>query len=47
MALRTKACLDSGVLSSFGYRAGFPVTEFPADVLVEFIVQACRRPRPV
>jgi Sensors of blue-light using FAD len=47
MALRTKACLDSGVLSSFGYRAGFPVTEFPADVLVEFIVQACRRPRQV
>ena len=43
MALRTRACLDAGILEAFGYRAGFPVAEFPADVLVEFVVQACRR----
>jgi len=47
MALRTRACLDFGVLDAFGYHPGFPVAEFPADVLVEFIVQACRRIRPV
>lgn len=47
MALRTRACLDAGVLDAFGYRPGFPMTEFPADVLVEFIVQACRRMPPV
>jgi hypothetical protein len=47
MALRTRACLDVGVLDTFSYRPGFPVAEFPADILVEFIVQACRRMRPV
>ncbi len=46
MALRTRACLDAGVLDAVGYRPGFPVAEFPADVLVEFIAQACRRMRP-
>ena len=43
MALRTRACLDPGLLEAFGWRAGFPVVDFPADVLVEFVVQACRR----
>lgn len=43
MALRTRACLDEDLLASFGYRPGFPVDGFPADVLVEFVVQACRR----
>jgi hypothetical protein len=46
MALRTRACLDLGLLEAFGYRPGFPVAEFPADVLLEFVVQACRRLRP-
>jgi len=45
MALRTRACLDPAVLEAFGYRAGFPVAEFPADVLLEFVVQACCRMR--
>ena len=45
MALRTRACLDAGLLEAFGYRPGFPVVEFPADVLLEFVVQACRRLR--
>jgi hypothetical protein len=43
MALRTRACLDGRLLEGFGYRAGFPVADFPADVLLEFVVQACRR----
>ena len=34
MALRTRACLDAGLLEAFGYRPGFPVAEFPADVLL-------------
>ena len=34
-------------MEAFGYRAGFPVERFPADVLVEFLVSACRaRPIP-
>lgn len=45
MALRSRSCLDGGLLEAFGYRPGFPVENFPADVLVEFLVQACR-PRP-
>ena len=45
MALRTRACLDAGLLEAFGYRPGFPVAEFPADVLLEFVAQACRRLR--
>ena len=45
MALRTRACLDAGLLDAFGYRPGFPVAEFPADVLLEFVAQACRRLR--
>jgi Sensors of blue-light using FAD len=47
MALRTRACLDPRVLEAFGYRPGFPVDGFPADVLVEFVVQACHRRRPI
>ena len=43
MALRTRACLADGLLEAFDYRPGFPVEAFPADVLVEFVVQACRR----
>jgi hypothetical protein len=42
MALRTRACLDPALLEGFGYRPGFPVERFPADVLVEFAVRACR-----
>ena len=42
LALRTRACLDAGRLEAFGYRPGFPVSAFPADVLVEFLVSACR-----
>lgn len=45
MALRTRACLDPDLLTAFGYRAGFPVSDFPADVLLEFVVQACCRMR--
>jgi hypothetical protein len=45
MALRTRACLDLGLLDAFGYRPGFPVADFPADILLEFVVQACRRMR--
>ena len=43
LALRTRACLDAGLLEAFGYRPGFPVADFPSDVLVEFLVSACRR----
>ena len=42
MALRSRACLDPGLLDAFGYRPGFPVERFPSDVLVEFMVRACR-----
>ncbi len=45
MALRTRACIDARLLEAFDYRPGFPVGAFPADVLVEFLVQACRRRR--
>ena len=43
MALRTRACIDARLLETFDYRPGFPVGAFPADVLVEFLVQSCRR----
>jgi hypothetical protein len=46
MALRTRACLDAGLLDAFGYRPGFPVAGFPADILLEFVAQACRGRRP-
>lgn len=42
LALRSRACLDPGLLDGFGYRPGFPVERFPADVLLEFLVRACR-----
>ena len=38
---RSRACLDPALLEAFGWRPGFPVAGFPADVLVEFVVQAC------
>jgi Sensors of blue-light using FAD len=43
MALRTRACIAPDLLAEFAYRPGFPVADFPADVLVEFLVQACHR----
>ena len=46
MALRTRACLDPGLIEGFGWRPGFPVADFPADVLVEFVVRACHRTPP-
>jgi hypothetical protein len=46
MALRTRACLDPGLLDAFGYRPGFPVADFPADILLELVAQACRGRRP-
>jgi hypothetical protein len=42
LALRSRSCIDLGLLEAFGYRPGFPVAGFPADVLVEFLVRACR-----
>ena len=35
----------SGPLEAFGYRPGFPVEAFPADVLLEFLVGPAGRPR--
>jgi hypothetical protein len=43
LALRTAADLDPDLLAAFGYRPGFPVEAFPAAVLLEFLVAACRR----
>jgi hypothetical protein len=43
LALRTRTCLDEGLLEAFGYRPGFPVADFPSDVLLELLVSACRR----
>jgi hypothetical protein len=42
MALRTRACLDPGLVEIFGVAPGFPVEVLPADVLAEFMVRACR-----
>lgn len=44
LLLRTGPTLDPAVLREFDYHAGFPATDFPADVLLEFMVWACRRP---
>ena len=43
MALRSRACLDEGLLADFDYRPGFPVEKFPVDVLVVFMWRACHR----
>ena len=43
LALRTAADLDPSLLAAFRYRPGFPVEDFPAAVLLEFLVAACRR----
>jgi FAD-dependent sensor of blue light len=43
LVLRTAADLDPGLPAAFGYRPGFPVEAFPAAVLLEFLVTACRR----
>lgn len=45
LALRTRACLDTRLLESFGYVQGFPVARFPADELLEFVLAACRSGR--
>jgi len=46
LALRTRACLDPRLMDEFGYGSGcgpgFPRERFPADVLAEFLVRACR-----
>src|SRR5690554_469066 len=42
MALRHRGCVDAGVLDEFGYRPGFPVAEFPADILTEMMIRTCR-----
>lgn len=42
MALRQRPHVSDGLLGSFGYSPGFPVADFPADVLCEFVVAACR-----
>ena len=42
LILRTGPTLDPVLLGEFGYGRGFPVETFPADVLIEFMVQACR-----
>jgi Sensors of blue-light using FAD len=42
MALRTRACFDEGFLAAAGYRARFPAEALPADLLIEFLVRACR-----
>jgi Sensors of blue-light using FAD len=46
LALRTRGCIEAGLFAAFDYRPGFPVAAFPADVLVEFVIAACRRARP-
>jgi hypothetical protein len=43
MALRTGADLDQRLRAAFGYRPGFPAAAFPAALLLEFLVAACRR----
>jgi hypothetical protein len=43
MALRYRACLGGDLLGGFGYRAGFPVAEFPADVLTQFLIDSCHQ----
>jgi hypothetical protein len=45
LALRTRGCIDQGLLAAFDYRPGFPVAAFPADVLLEFVIAACRQRR--
>jgi Sensors of blue-light using FAD len=43
LALRHRGCLPEGLLEAFDYRPGFAVATFPADVLTEFLIAACRR----
>lgn len=45
MALRTATGLGAALLDEFAYRPGFPVEAFPAAVLTEFMVSACRQHR--
>ncbi len=42
LTLRTGPSLNPAVLERFDYRFGFPVDSFPADVLLEFLTEACR-----
>jgi hypothetical protein len=43
MALRTRSGLGEALLAEVGYRPGFPVGDFPAAHLLEFLVTACRQ----
>lgn len=45
LALRGRGALKADLFEDFAYRPGFPVAVFPADVLIEFVVRACRRDR--
>lgn len=42
MALRQRPHVCEDLLGAFGYSPGFPVGTFPADVMCEFVVEACR-----
>ena len=42
MALRQRPHVSEALLGAFGYDPGFPVAAFPADVMCEFVVEACR-----
>jgi hypothetical protein len=42
LVLQTGPALDPSLLREFDYAAGFPAGDFPADVLLEFMVRACR-----
>jgi hypothetical protein len=46
MALRTQPWIDPGLLEAVGYVPGLPPAAFPADLLIEFVTRACRRPLP-
>lgn len=46
LILRTGPSLNPAVLRSFDYQCGFPVEDFPADALLGFVVELCRRTLP-
>jgi hypothetical protein len=47
LVLRAGPALEPALLQEFDYAPGFPVADFPADVLLEFMVRACRVAAPV